>query len=525
MSSATLIVHTPNQDSNEFDLSGDASIGRAFDNTICVRDAGASRYHAIIEKRADGYWLKDLGSINGTAVNGIAIKLDYKLQDGDSVSIGDQSRVEFRSYAGPVEEEVSASDPNGSTPAGGAVANESVSAGKPQSQPSPAKLIILAVAGFVVLAALAVLAIALISKSGRAAVRLASPQSGPVRGPVAVRVEAENTRTISRVVYQIDGIEFASAQASPYEVTIDPDQLVQNFPGLRSGNHVLSIVVESKDGKKEMQPGTALLSFKIGDRPSADGTNTVVSGPGGGGQDPGSGPSSGTFGGGTGAQGAVDVTNSAKVLAGTISGKDGWYIFDPEFVSRISSRTSDYRLEVTEDGRRYRRDISSAFSSKGVPMQIGFVIAVSESKFKIPPVTGADSEALIGFWRVPRKVADEQGYSKPTDNFASLNDPKHSAEIASAYAKDLLGLFGADDFMYAVSCWGMSLAQAGEIKGKLEKADPKAINRRDYWRMVRSGVVPSEGADHVVRFFAAGIVANNPRLFGLSGDPLSSLYN
>lgn len=45
------------------------SIGRHDDNGVCLRnDTFASRYHARIHYRADGLWLEDCGSTNGTYV-------------------------------------------------------------------------------------------------------------------------------------------------------------------------------------------------------------------------------------------------------------------------------------------------------------------------------------------------------------------------------------------------------------------------------------------------------------------------
>jgi hypothetical protein len=63
------------------------TIGRAADNTVVIEDRRVSRHHAELEQ-ADGRWvLRDLGSTNGTAVNGRLIK-ETTLQDGDRISFG-----------------------------------------------------------------------------------------------------------------------------------------------------------------------------------------------------------------------------------------------------------------------------------------------------------------------------------------------------------------------------------------------------------------------------------------------------
>ncbi len=63
------------------------SIGRHRDNTICLDDDMASRFHCVIEKVKDGYLLRDLGASNGTFVNSNRVK-SAKLQPGDTVRVG-----------------------------------------------------------------------------------------------------------------------------------------------------------------------------------------------------------------------------------------------------------------------------------------------------------------------------------------------------------------------------------------------------------------------------------------------------
>lgn len=72
----------------EFPLSKPLNtIGRAPDNSIVIEGILVSRNHAQIERRGDQFWLVDLGSTNGTYVNGTRIA-EYQLQRGDSIRIG-----------------------------------------------------------------------------------------------------------------------------------------------------------------------------------------------------------------------------------------------------------------------------------------------------------------------------------------------------------------------------------------------------------------------------------------------------
>jgi general secretion pathway protein E len=63
------------------------SIGRLPDNVIHVSDQGLSRNHAVIEPYGDAWRVRDLGSRNGTKVNGTRVA-EARLRHGDVVRLG-----------------------------------------------------------------------------------------------------------------------------------------------------------------------------------------------------------------------------------------------------------------------------------------------------------------------------------------------------------------------------------------------------------------------------------------------------
>jgi FHA domain len=65
------------------------TVGRSDENDVSIDgDEFASARHVRIEPRRDGVWVHDLGSTNGTFVNGEQIDGPRRLANGDVVSVG-----------------------------------------------------------------------------------------------------------------------------------------------------------------------------------------------------------------------------------------------------------------------------------------------------------------------------------------------------------------------------------------------------------------------------------------------------
>ncbi len=83
--------------SQRLDLVADRStVGKAPENDVAVaEDPTASHLHAVLERFAAGWCVTDLGSSNGTWVNGERIWASRRLRHGDEIRIG-QTRLIFR---------------------------------------------------------------------------------------------------------------------------------------------------------------------------------------------------------------------------------------------------------------------------------------------------------------------------------------------------------------------------------------------------------------------------------------------
>src|SRR5678815_1361117 len=70
------------------DLAVHNSLGRHPTNSIQLLDKIVSKEHCIIDKRGAQFVLRDLGSLNGTYVNGERVNGEAPLRHGDEIALG-----------------------------------------------------------------------------------------------------------------------------------------------------------------------------------------------------------------------------------------------------------------------------------------------------------------------------------------------------------------------------------------------------------------------------------------------------
>lgn len=73
-------------------------IGRWDDNDVVIDDRWVSRYHAQVRREGDKYVVQDLGSKNGTFVNGRRIAAPLSLSDGDEIQVTPLVKLTFVDY-------------------------------------------------------------------------------------------------------------------------------------------------------------------------------------------------------------------------------------------------------------------------------------------------------------------------------------------------------------------------------------------------------------------------------------------
>ncbi|WP_050025699.1 FHA domain-containing protein [Verrucomicrobium sp. BvORR034] len=89
------------EDGTEIEIELDAeviTIGRHADSIVVLPSSSVSSHHATIRQRGDSYYVQDLGTTNGTRLNGVEVE-EARLEDGDQLTFGDIPAVVHLSVA------------------------------------------------------------------------------------------------------------------------------------------------------------------------------------------------------------------------------------------------------------------------------------------------------------------------------------------------------------------------------------------------------------------------------------------
>ncbi len=460
---ARLVLLSEGQEKKEIKINGLVSIGRAFDNILCIEDKKVSRYQAIIEKHADGYYLSDLGSINGTTIGDEKIASNRKLKDGEVIVIGGVGKVEFyadQALSGQLANPQTPSTPQPEMPASDASLETTLPESKlptaaatnPAPRRSPGLML-----------AFIALPVLLIAGVG-----------------VMIFANADNKNPNGQGVNGQGLNGQLSNQATG-------DVASNNGDGLNTGDS--TSLATNKNGSTNNDSTTVIMQTNTtGDRP------TTIS--------------------------LEEIRSMCQQLAANISGKND-YIFDRDFLFQVDRLTRDY-LDVSVDVRACR-NIAIHCNAKNLPVTLALALAMQRSKFKEnknPVAQLIREDAAIGYFMLPKPIA--KGY---VNNEDELNNSQRASEIGVEYLKEVVDKFrfGKEDFAFAIAYYGTEIGSIGEGTIRLDETFADARTRQNFWKIINSRQLPlpAKASENVARFFAAGIVGENPRRFSLPRNPLS----
>lgn len=491
--------------------SGRNSLGRSSDNHISFSgDSNVSRYHAEIEVVGDECWLIDLGSANGTTLNGRPVERRERLVTGDEIILGGSSSARFEGLGIPAPAEPEAAAASGTLPDLASAAS-TVSAPAPGASALPAGAapsgvsgLLIAVGVVGVIAALVVVGAAAFYLTRPAAcnakVKIIAPESGDtLLEATDIDIDLTEIGCVGNAVYKIDGVEFATVDAPPFAASIDPKE----FPDLADGfEHNLTIELTNLKGEPIGVGSSVMLAFDTREIEKPESNTQVAQ------QQTNTQPS-----GKASELSLIDVQEMSNRLASQFSGGFKYNVSNKDFLTEVRKRTGEYARDGYFDrASRYRDVINVAYvREQNVDAALGFLLAMSRSGF-VAEKKGSDE----GLWRMSSAFVNDNAYNGLCGS-ETLSDPLQNcaAKASALYMKAIVyGVFEGDP-IYSAVAFGKSPQDAGAWKATLP------ANRTNVWTSIRT---PQE-REQLIQFFAAGIVAENPQKFGLRKDrPLSELY-
>ena len=79
------------------------TVGREGHNDVVISDVRCSREHCVFRKLNDHWYVDDLGSSNGTFVNGNRVERTQKLRPGDRITVASQKLMYAATVVDPQE--------------------------------------------------------------------------------------------------------------------------------------------------------------------------------------------------------------------------------------------------------------------------------------------------------------------------------------------------------------------------------------------------------------------------------------
>src|SRR5690606_22436014 len=185
-----------------------------------------------------------------------------------------------------------------------------------------------------------------------AQVEILSPEQGEaLTHKTDIRIDVTNEGCVEKAIFAIDGIEFASSDEPPFEVSVDPDE----FPEFADGyDYPLTVLLEDKERNRFNTSDAVLLAFETravtkptpgdiaqtgsGDRDTrpADTRSNTVS--------------------------LIEIHNMSKQLLSQFPASAGHNVSNRQFLVEVQKRTAEYAREgYYNKAANYRDAINVAY--------------------------------------------------------------------------------------------------------------------------------------------------------------------
>lgn len=189
------------------------------------------------------------------------------------------------------------------------------------------------------------------------------------------------------------------------------------------------------------------------------------------------------------------------------------YSIPPEFREQVNRYIEVYqnrdRKHMSRALGQLRSDLQTVrqiLIDENLPPDLAFIVLV-ESAF----ITNSESYAgAVGIWQFTVATAEAYGLTVGEENDERL-DIRKSTRAASRYIRELILEFGAgSSVMLALAAYNFG---PGRVKRAVRQVEDP-IKQRNFWYLYRIRALPAETRAYVPKIFAAIIIGRHPERFG-----------
>ncbi len=437
------------------------TLGRGEAASLVLNDDGLSRVHASIHRDGERVWVLDEGSTNGTFVNGAPVPgVGTPINDGDEISVGNETTIVVSFTPEIVSTSYEAPAVSMETPA--LAPGPAPAPAKTTSEPLSTPKIAAIFAGLIVfLAAVALVSYAFIANGEKKREQISYVNENTLPTPFPSFEETPEPSP------------WATEQTTvTNETTSDPT------PETTVVARKLYLQMTPQEQMEFIEAQARHVSLMMGNRPY-------------------------TF--------NDDVLRYIKQYVDSYARR----------VGNNSTRLwgEDLRFMFARAREQYVPHIIRAFNGRGVPPVVGVYLVVVETEYN--NIKSENFAGAAGLFQFIAPTA--RGYG--VDPSERTNVEK-MAPAAAAYMADRIGEFGPDSMSVALAIAGYNRSP-DSVRRDLSDVLNSENRERSFWTLVANSnkldhYFQGENIKYVPKFFGAAIVGENPWVFGIQMQPLST---
>jgi membrane-bound lytic murein transglycosylase D len=179
------------------------------------------------------------------------------------------------------------------------------------------------------------------------------------------------------------------------------------------------------------------------------------------------------------------------------------------WIHYFSVRDRERFQRFLDRGQSYRDVVENVLEENDLPAEL-YYLAMIESGFRTDALSHASA---VGVWQFIPGTGVRYGLR--IDRYVDeRRDPIRASEAAAKYLRDLYNVFGS---------WHLAMAayNAGEMRVMRAVFNGRS---RNFWDLVKAGVLPKETADYVPKFLAAVMIGQDPEAYGFQVGDAKSPY-